>query len=115
MKAWEMIKMLEKNPNLRFTCENNKSGAVVTRINKRLICLFDNENTWGYEFIFEKDWQLVRTPVTWREALQAWVDGKTIKWFCPPNNEGMISRTFYPSCTGPDRDMLKTGTWYIEE
>jgi hypothetical protein len=113
MKTWEMIKMLEENPELKFKC--SESRPVLRIYGPGLVWETKDGSMTPASMILSDDWQLVRTPVTWQEALQAWVDGKTIKWFCPPNNEGMISRTFYPSCTGPDRDMLKTGTWYIEE
>ena len=62
-----------------------------------------------------EEWELLYEPVPWQEALQAWADGKTVEWHYPPNDKGWISKTFYPSCLGPSRETLTTGTWYIIE
>ena len=124
-----MIAMLEKDPKLRFT-NNNIVGTRISpnkTIGANTIGFIDGELCWinpmGERFSlfrintesFADDWTIVRQPVTWQEALQAWADGKTVKWHYPPNKEGMISKTFYPSCIGPTREALLTGTWYILE
>lgn len=120
-KTSEMIAMLEKNPNLRFKARNWADASVITFLDKRLSIV----DSWNGNRLLDEtvldcfrlhyDWQLVRTPVTWQEALQAWVDGKTVKCYYPENEKGIISKTFYPSCIGPTREALLTGTWYIED
>jgi hypothetical protein len=128
-KTSEMIAMLEKNPKFYFTDGvkighvYDDGGAVVSNtvgfVNDKL-CWIRPDGTAFSLFAINKetikmDWQLVRTPVTWQEAIQAWVDGKTVKCYYPENEKGIISKTFYPSCIGPTREVLLTGTWYIED
>ena len=115
MKTSEMIAMLENDPKLRFTSGGEKSTM-------EAICRSGNIELYyipaelKYEFRSDRDWQLVREPVTWQEALQAWVDGKTIKCEYPPNDMKLISTTFFPKnlTSTPTREALITGTWYIE-
>ena len=110
MKTSEMIAMLEKNPKLKFISNYGYTVAVDTK--NELITDRDN-----YLIVnLKRDWQLVREPVTWQEALQAWVDGKTIKCEYPPNDMKLISTTFFPKnlTSTPTREALITGTWYID-
>ena len=127
-KTWEMIKMLTENPKLRYKSQNGyiasieqKSGLFVWQHpqgtsgishNLRLLssangdCEADN-------------WQLVREPVPWQEALQAWASGKTIK--CVINKcdaHPHIFDNFHLKSSMPcpcTRDMIKDGKWYIED
>jgi len=81
----------------RFWAMSNESGRRI-------------QDLTGFE-----EWELIREPVPWQEALQAWAEGKTVEWHYPPNDKGFIGKTFYPSCLGPTRETLITGTWYIIE
>ena len=109
MKTSEMIAALEENRELKF--KSSLGGLkTVCYVNKFNEIEFTNLNQ---RIRRDRDWQLVREPVTWQEAIQAWIDGKTIKCEYPANDAKIISSTFYPSCLGPSRENLITGTWYI--
>ena len=132
MKTSEMIAMLEKNPKLRFTRidEPFGYGGAVSCVNGRLM------GTDGqlYAFVLNRwndamtDWTLVREPVTWQEAIQAWIDGKTVKVECskhcphamvPSGVCGKFRIVSSIYCPGKDSDticrhQIQSGTWYIE-
>ncbi len=121
MKTSEMIAMLEKNPKLRFT-----SGGEISTM--EAICRSGNIELYHipaelrYEFRRDRDWQLVREPVTWQEALQAWIDGKEIEVCecagCESIKEHkcyMEKQTIDGLVTRLCRQQFKTAKWYINE
>ena len=58
------------------------------------------------------DWQLVRQPVTWQEAIEAWVDGKTISY----SYMGYDKRfPFEDSNTMMTIEKVKNAEWYVED
>lgn len=65
-------------------------------------------------FSTDLDWQLVRQPVTWQEAIQAWVDGKVV---CVENKAG--GRVYRHGGEGEKMNLLQseitTGIWYVED
>lgn len=66
-----------------------------------------------FESTFDDEWQLVRQPVTWQEAIQAWADGRVVSVYVP---EGFESATRKKS-TGSvitKYEILK-GRWYLED
>ena len=82
-KTWEVVKILMENPRLRFEAKINKKksnmwidtdGDLVMDVVKTAPDYPITDNEW-----LNAEWQLVETPVTWQEALQAWTEGKTIK------------------------------------
>jgi hypothetical protein len=62
----------------------------------------------------EDDWQPVRQPVTWQEAIQAWGEGRKIRI---KNRRG--GESFYSGGVGGlinvTHDELVHGTWYVED
>ena len=112
-----MIAMLEENPNLKFKSCYNGFHLEAT-IDDNLLRISESGITSDrIKYLnLNSDWQLVREPVSWQEALQAWIDGKTIKCKYPPNDMKLISTTFLPKnlTSTPTREALITGTWYIE-
>lgn len=130
MKLSEAIAMLEKNPKLRFKRYNdyifcNSSGFIYF---ERLSCIggqpipkdYSGGNFEGNVTVYQ-DWQLVREPVPWQEAIQAALDGKRVicegckgcspKFQCLNRDRGIIGKGGWNPCL----DQIKTGTWYIEE
>ena len=133
----EMIAMLEKHPNpekLKLDCNggkvNFKDGVLVWSDNGKPVEL----SLYGYPIggmgaktggtIDKYKWQLVRTPVTWQEAIQAWLDGKTIRCVVPQEySNGTRDIEFVFQCEDflinnneepPYKSYFKYGTWYIE-
>lgn len=126
-KTWEVIKMLSENPNLRF-----KKSESYGEISDYLYVLcgyirFEridgnggrvSKQISGGQFegnvSIENTWQLVETPVTWQEALQAWAEEKTV--ICKFND---INEEYSEICFSNDYDTHLTryqilyGQWFI--
>ena len=123
MKTSEMIAMLEKNPKLKFEQlgEDKEPGSFIY-VGARNIIRWGGRNQEDnpLNIVLKpeySDWQLVREPVPWHEALQAWAERKTIK--C--NREGQTTTRYSNKETklndqygfSLERDEILTGTWYI--
>ena len=123
MKTWEMIKELTENPHKKF--KSNKEPD-------RHVFIQDGVLKWqsGKEFTLnvnqnkfsgtlnQYEWEEVKQPVTWQEAIQAWVDGKEV--ICMLNRAAL---EYAPSNfwmenqyqTGISYREIKEGEWYINE
>ena len=136
-ETWEVIKMLGENPKLRFINGikighmYDDGGVVVSNTigfihNKLYFIKSDGTEFVPFaisEEVFAMKWQLVRTPVTWQEAIQAWSEGKTISCdqcqgkrdeIC--NDCRLSTQVFNQKgdCLSPIcKAQIKTGTWYI--
>jgi len=135
-ETWEVIKMLGENPKLKFTDgkeigSNNKDGEVAsnTIVNlKGEIFWIEPSGEIFNTFSLNREvltikWALVRTPVTWQEAIQAWSEGKIISCdqcqgkrdeIC--NDCRLSTQVFNQKgdCLSPIcKAQIKTGTWYI--
>ena len=115
-KTWEVVKILMENPRLRFEAKINKKksnmwidtdGDLAMDVVKTAPDYPITDNEW-----LNAEWQLIETPVTWQEALQAWAEEKTV--ICKLNdiNEEYI-------CFSNDYDTHLTryqilyGQWFI--
>ena len=113
MKLWEVLKALEENPDKKFKSVNYNQEEII--ISMGADC---------YDLPFRvldsnRDWQEVKQPVPWQEAIKAWMNGKTIGV-----TQKDIEKRFYE---GKDyllrdqhgdsvsEDEIAEGTWYIEE
>lgn len=118
-KTWEIIKMLGENPNLRFKAVPYSEGKMTFEE----VCLVNGVLCWGGNNAYplqvaigkyDIDWQLVETPVTWQEALQAWAEEKTV--ICKFND---INEEYSEICFSNDYDIHLTryqilyGQWFI--
>ena len=137
-KNSEMFAMLEKNPDLTFVCTNGGKKFVVTASTKENYFVqeaeLDGQKYSRYDLpnwlkffgnvSINSKWQLVRQPVTWQEAIQAWLDGKTIRCVVPQEySNGTRDIEFVFQCEDflinnneepPYKSYFKYGTWYIE-
>ena len=95
MKLWEAMRLLEEDP--AKVCEANqqcKGLTVRMRVDAGFAKYFKFEVFNGARLIDQSlgggafngnvalglDWQIVRQPITWQEAIQAWADGKKVAW-----------------------------------
>lgn len=129
MKFSEVIKLLEENPtdvyeaNLddvwkyRMTAKPAKtrfSGYYHFEVFKEgtLVDPSLGSGAFNGNAALNLDWQLVRQPVTWHEAIQAWVDGKTISY----SYMGYDKRfPFEDSNTMMTIEKVKNAEWYVED
>jgi len=110
MKLWEVIRALTQNSALQF----KRMGMATTEIglkNGELVWLYSNDtfliDGWNLD---SDEWEMVPRLVTWKEAIEAWANGKTIRLVMPqweqilrPTNEVQLN-----ACR------IKEGKWYIE-
>ena len=96
MKLWEVIKELTEDPKKKFEAKLLESKdlraymMVVTGFSRYFkFEVFDGKRLIDQSLVgggfngnvaLNLDWQLVRQPVTWQEAIQAWMDGKKVAW-----------------------------------
>ena len=113
MKQWEVIKELTDDPTKVF---KGKDGWFIKFAEEGNLTWF-NDKFVGYAVFtvkqdeLDEDWQLVRQPVTWQEAIQAWSEGSDIKE-CFPRSERLYRSgdTIHLN----ENDVLN-GTWYVED
>ena len=133
MKFWEVIKELTEDPTKRFERKDRYKHWIIGTdvVDGSVICETyyfmldcDSEDSFGDAGGFsgniasnEDDWQLVRQPVTWQEAFQAWIDGCDI--WCEgggrvskfKNSSILLDKLECP----PSKWMMKNGKWYVED
>ena len=94
MKLWEVIKELMEHPHQVFESDllENKGWKARMKVERgasryfkfevfngtRLIDQSCNGGALNGNIALDLDWQLVRHPVTWQEAIKAWAEGKTV-------------------------------------
>ena len=118
-KTWEVVKILMENPRLRFEAKINKKksnmwidteGDLVMDVVETAPDYSITDNEW-----LNAEWHLVETPVTWQEALQAFIDGKRVKCICDVDFCDFNDNCCYFSLNQPDMCIhgLKHGQWFI--
>ena len=131
MKLWEAMRLLEEDP--AKVCEANqqcKGLTVRMRVDAgfakyfkfevfngtRLIDQSCNGGAFNGNVALDLDWQLVRQPVTWQEAIQAWMEGNrvTVEYEL---FGGIVKHGNSPfgENISVNRNELIQGTWYVEE
>ena len=141
MKLWEVIKALTEDPTK--VCEAQLEGngwTVRMRVDTGFSRYFKFEVFNGARLIdqslgggafngnvaLDLDWQLVRQPVTWQEAIQAWADGKKVAWEEDADrrvfdrNNRWLTLKHQAQMIDQDGDavtvrMISGGTWYVED
>ena len=127
MKLWEAMRLLEEDP--AKVCEANqqcKGLTVRMRVDAGFAKYFKFEVFNGARLIdqslgggafngnvaLDLDWQLVRHPVTWQEAIQAWADGKKVSYKYSYNE---MMYAFQDSNTMMSIEKVKNAEWYVED
>ena len=127
MKLWEVIKALDENTNKRF---KNELGSIIGFADNILqwidkdgetiepFLVRDRRSGTGICHNTGDNWQLVRQPVTWQEAIQAWAEGKTVivENTCAKrkyDGKKIFLRDEYGNAMGSWE--ITNGTWYVED
>lgn len=125
MKLWEVMKLLEENPRdvyeakmdddwkYQMTVEDGFGGYYHFDVfkGKELIDQSIAGGAFNGNVALNLDWQLVREPVTWQEAIQAWSVGKRVK-------VSTIQRDYVFSQIEKMEVlpmMIQDGIWYVED
>ena len=117
MKYWEIVKSVTENPalcgvavidSIRYELYVNDSGTLESKT--YYLELGTNGTSIGKAGNIDFDgWEIVRQPVPWQEAIQAWVEGKRVTL--------KFDRCEYDFCGFSDksntRRAIKSGTWYV--
>jgi hypothetical protein len=126
MKLWEVMKALDENQNKVARAKLNGNGwDVEMRVEKGfskyfMFNVFNGDRLIGQELAggafngnvaIDLDWEIVKQPITWQEAIQAWGSGKSIRlkmlgWeqIFKPENAVELNHA-----------RITDGTWYVEE
>lgn len=129
MKLSEVIEALERNPKKRFECSliGGHKGYMYTKDDYYRLDIHDDDGFLIYQqrgggafndkIHINIDWQEVKQPVTWQEAIEAWANGKTIK--CTKQGSDFVFEGYKPNLRDQfdaiGRFQLIDGTWYIED
>ena len=107
MKLWEVLKELEENPDKKFKSVNYNQEEIIISM-----------GAGCYDLPFRvldsnRDWQEVKQPVPWQEAIEAWAKGSSIKCEC----EGGVTFFSPPHKSSAcfTAKLITRGTWYIKE
>ena len=131
MEYWEVVKELKEDAKKKFEAKLESTGwtvrmSVDTRLSRyfmfvvfngaRLIDQSCNGGAFNGNVALDLDWQLVRQPVTWQEAIQAWMEGNrvTVEYEL---FGGIVKHGNSPfgENISVNRNELIQGTWYVEE
>lgn len=124
-KTWEMIKMLEENPNLKFKPVDQSYEVKTLKGDSGNIELVQGNYNSSVFLYLNYEWTLIQTPVPFLEAVQAYSEGKTIR--CEySDTKTIFSPEFNTSCIGfgmwfatkyeatVSTGQILEGKWYVE-
>ena len=117
MKLWEVLKELEENPEKVFK-SNNGFGEVTLEYSNG-IKFIGIQKTRDGSFLSEiRDWQEIKQPVTWQEAIEAWADGDTVKCVLGKSESVFFGEKIAfrnQDASVIDKVQIREGAWYIED
>jgi hypothetical protein len=120
MKYWEVVKSLTENSalsgvavigSIRYELYVDDSGTLQSAT--YYLQLGTKGTSIGEAGNIDFDgWEIVRQPVTWQKAIQAWVDGKKVSY----SYMGYDKRfPFEDSNTMMSIEKVKNAEWYVED
>ncbi len=119
MKLWEVIKELTEDPTKKFEQREPDWVETIGCEDGFLIYasefrgeLIDRGGITENADLNESDWQLVRQPVTWQEAIEAWGAGRIVSVVVGGYKYKL---THDDSIFGLSERMINLGTWYVED
>ena len=130
MKLWEAIKELTEDPTKKFEAKMSaKDWTVCMSVDTNLLRYFKFEVFNGKRLIDEShvggafngnvavglDWQPVRQPVTWQEAIHAWQRGKNVYCMSGECKFEHLAKQSLPDSITIGWEEIQWGTWYVED
>lgn len=118
MKLWEVIKALTEDPTKKFEISDEGGGERIGSDGNRLWYSRTDNGISSSGAVLEdnvdlnnNNWQLVRKPVTWQEAIQAWVAGRIVSV-----KVGGCKHLFADKeLSELTKRMINLGRWYVED
>lgn len=129
MKLYQAMKLLDEDSTRKFECQDRgkkwllytEVGTITGLVYYQLDCWDNNgELKTGTAFgslhgnlTTSDNWQLVRQPVSWQEAIQAWADGKKVSY----SYKGYDKRYGFehPNAMLLTTEKIKHAEWYVED
>lgn len=121
MKFWEAMRLLEENPTDVYEAKMNEGWKARMTVKTGFggyynFEVFKGKRLVGQSFngnaALELDWKLVRQPVTWQEAIEAWAEGKEVSYSYMDSD---IRFPFEDSNTMLNVEKIKEAEWYVED
>ena len=131
MKLWEAMWLLEENPTNVYEAQLSYHGwTAQMRVSTGpsryfkfevfngaiLIDQSHNGGAFNGNVALDLDWRLVRQPVTWQEAIQAWMEGNRVtveyELFGGVVKHGKLP---FGENISVNRNELIQGKWYVED
>jgi hypothetical protein len=124
MKTWEMMKVLMENNKLKARSMVNGNERVVSVGKSGLgnVCIISEQGVAVLPI--DADWELIPQEVTWQEAIQSWIDGKSLTIELGKDSIAGESKYFQPEINrlgcficgkrGFDKELFIKGKWYIK-
>ena len=125
MKLWEVIKALTEDPTKKF--ESKLSSRLMLRMSvttaisrffkfevfydTKLIDQSSDGGAFNGNVSLDYDWQPVKQPVPWQEAIQAWICGSKVTVVLGGDEcifEGFTEPEFV-------NHAINEGVWYVED
>ena len=137
MKQWEVMRLLEENPAKVYESDMHCGHTARMRVRngyyqfeifngESLIGQYREAGAFNGNAGLYFDWHEVKQPVTWQEAIQAWVDGKKVVWEEDAErrvfdrNKSWAIPKYQSHLLDQDGDavtvrMISGGKWYVED
>ena len=137
MKQWEVMRLLEENPAKVYEAKMKRDYIARMRVNDgyyrfeifnggELVGQYRGDGAFNGNARLNLDWHEVKQPVTWQEAIQAWVDGKKVVWEEDAErrvfdrNKSLAIPPYQSNLPSQDEDavtvrMISGGKWYVED
>lgn len=122
MKTWEVMRLLEENPNRVYEARLARNPWVVrVRVETGCYKFTGHDANDGDQILqplveermtLDLDWHEVKQPVTWQEAVEAWADGKKVSYSYVDSDLGYVFEDYNATLT---TDNLKNAKWYVED
>lgn len=126
MKYWEVVKELTEDPTKKFEAKLSSRWTLRMSVNTAISSYFrfdifydgklidqsSDRGAFNGNVSLDDEWQLVRQPVTWQEAIRAWAEGKTISYSYMGRNRQFL---FEDSHTLMSVEKIKNAEWYVED
>ena len=106
MKYKDLMKELTAHPEKTY-----ERGDWVAYMEDGVFTLKNRQSGLKVESAVDDDWQLVRQPVTWQEAIQAWACGSKVT--VALSGDKYIFQGFTEPAFA--KHVMNEGAWYVED
>jgi len=125
MKLWEVVKELSENPKKKYEAIDDGLYKLTASYRNGYIVFQafapnGDEINGANAYKIDQDWQEIKQPVPWQEAIQAWLDNDKDIYVVRENGERIDQSESYrfgifgDGANGFNRHDFTQGKWFIE-